>query len=93
MDIFMQTKIILLYGVILLCIYTIFLLMLGPLKLVGQGIIKVSLGALSIFLINSVFGFLNIDFSIGLNLITSIITGYLGVFGVLSLAIIKCFLI
>lgn len=93
MDVLVQIKIILLYGAILLSIYTVFLLMLGPLKFIGKAIIKISVGGVSLFLLNEALHILNINFGIGINLTTSVITGFLGVFGVLAMALMKYFLI
>lgn len=93
MDVLIQIKVILLYGAILLSIYTVFLLMLGPLKFIGKAIIKISLGGISLFLLNEALHIMNINFDIGINLITSFISGYLGIFGVLAISLVKYLLI
>ncbi len=89
MDVFLQIKVILLYGAILLSIYTIFLLILGPLKFIGKLSLKFIFGGASLFLLNQGLHLLDVQFSLGINLITSFISGYLGVFGILAMALIK----
>ncbi|MCT4509144.1 MAG: pro-sigmaK processing inhibitor BofA family protein [Tepidibacter sp.] len=87
-DVLLQVKLILLYGIIILSIYTIGLLIVGPLKLVGKIGFKLMIGGLCIFILNYGFSIFNIDLNIGINLITSFCTAYLGVFGVLAMSLI-----
>ncbi len=46
-DVLLQVKLILLYGIIILSIYTIALLMIGPLKLIGKIGAKLMVGGLA----------------------------------------------
>lgn len=88
-DILLQVKLILLYGIIILSIYTIALLMIGPLKLIGKIGAKLMVGGLCIFILNYIFSVFNVDLNIGINLVTSFCTAYLGMFGVLAISLIK----
>ncbi|SHH54984.1 pro-sigmaK processing inhibitor BofA family protein [Tepidibacter thalassicus] len=92
MDTFLQIKVILIYGIILLSIYTIFLLIIGPLKFLGKIGIRMVFGGICLFTLNYILNILHINFNIGINLITSFITGYLGIFGVLAISLVKYFL-
>ncbi|WP_099192841.1 pro-sigmaK processing inhibitor BofA family protein [Tepidibacter mesophilus] len=89
MDVLLQVKLILLYGIIILSIYTIALLMIGPLKFIGKMSAKLMVGGLCIFILNYIFSVFNINFDIGINLITSFCTAYLGIFGILAISLIK----
>lgn len=84
-----QIKLIILYSGILLAIYLIALLLVGPLNLIGRMLLKGLFGGTSIFIFNYLLQILSLDFYIGLNAITSIVTGYLGVFGIVILSCIK----
>ncbi|SHK60041.1 pro-sigmaK processing inhibitor BofA family protein [Tepidibacter formicigenes] len=92
MDVLLQIKVILLYGVILLSIYTIFLIIIGPLKFLGKIGVRILFGGICLFALNYILNMLHINFDIGVNLLTSLVTGYLGVFGVLAISLIKYFL-
>ena len=62
-----------------------------PIKKVLKLVINSVLGGISIFLINLVGA--NFGFHIGLNILTSILVGILGLPGVVCLVIVKLFLI
>ncbi|GFZ79196.1 sigma-K factor-processing regulatory protein BofA [Compostibacillus humi] len=62
-----------------------------PMRWIGQGIVKLGIGVLLLFFIN-VFGGA-IGLHIPINLFTAIIAGFLGLFGVASLAAIHFFII
>lgn len=61
-----------------------------PIKKVLKLVINSVLGGISIFLINLVGA--NFGFHIGLNILTSILVGILGIPGVVCLVIVKLFL-
>lgn len=54
-----------------------------PIRLVGRGLIKVMLGALGLFIINSFGTF--IGFHIPINFVTAAISGFLGIPGMAAL--------
>lgn len=62
-----------------------------PMQFIGQAAIKFGIGVLLLFFIN-VFGG-SIGLHIPINLFTSVIAGFLGVFGVASLAAIHWFIL
>ena len=62
-----------------------------PIKTILKLVINSILGALTIFIINLIGAFFN--FHIGLNLITSIFVGILGIPGAIAIVIIKLLLI
>ncbi|MDQ0233570.1 pro-sigmaK processing inhibitor BofA family protein [Metabacillus malikii] len=64
---------------------------LRPLKLVGQLLIKVVIGALLLFFVNA-FG-TSLDIHIPINFITASISGILGIPGLIALIIIKTIII
>lgn len=79
--------------VYLACI--IFLFLIGkffilPLKIITKMIGNSILGAILIFIVNLIGGFYN--FHIGLNIGTALITGILGIPGVILLIILKIFI-
>lgn len=76
------------------CIFFLFIfgkLFIVPLRIIFKLIINSVLGGLIIFIINFIGSFFN--FHIGLNLVTSIFVGFLGVPGAIVIVIIKLFLI
>ena len=76
------------------CIFFLFIfgkIFIIPIKTVLKLIINSMLGGLLIFIINLIGSFFN--FHIGLNLITSIFVGILGIPGAIVIVIIKLFLI
>jgi pro-sigmaK processing inhibitor BofA len=89
MDAVMQVKLIMLYSGVLLSIYVIALLLVGPLNFIGKIIMRGLFGGTAIFTLNYILSLLDIDFYIGVNVITSLITGYLGVFGIAVMSCIK----
>lgn len=62
-----------------------------PLRWVGYGLFKIALGAILLFVFNS-FG-TYYDFTIPINPVTAAMSGFLGLPGLVSLTIIKAFLI
>ena len=75
------------------CIFFLFLfgrIFIIPIKIIFKLIINSILGGLTIFIINIIGSFLN--FHIGLNLITSIFVGILGIPGVIVVICIKILL-
>ncbi|UTW70574.1 pro-sigmaK processing inhibitor BofA family protein [Anaerobacillus sp. HL2] len=71
------------------------LLMLGapirPLRFVGQGLIKLIIGALFLFFLNS-FGSM-FDYQIPINLFTASVSGFLGIPGLIVLIAIEHFIL
>ena len=75
------------------CIFFLFIfgkIFIIPIKTILKLVINSILGALTIFIINLIGAFLN--FHIGLNLITSIFIGVLGIPGAVVIVIIKLLL-
>jgi inhibitor of the pro-sigma K processing machinery len=67
----------------------VFLLMAGGgnvLRFIGQGMIKLAIGALLLFFVNAFGG--QMDIHVPINILTAVISGFLGVFGVAALVII-----
>ncbi|NGP46672.1 pro-sigmaK processing inhibitor BofA [Bacillaceae bacterium SIJ1] len=56
----------------------------------GRGIVKVMIGALFLFFLNTFFGHLGVH--VPINLATAALSGFLGVPGVMSLAAISLFI-
>lgn len=76
------------------CIFFLFIfgkIFIIPIKIIFKLIINSVLGGLTIFIINFIGSFFN--FHIGLNLITSIFVGILGIPGAIVIVIIKLLLI
>lgn len=71
--------------------FIILLLIFGtPLKLmffIGQGIVKIMIGAIFLFFLNAIGSHIGIH--VPINLITATISGFLGIPGVLALAAIQ----
>lgn len=67
-----------------------FLLLFGtplkPLRLIGQGMIKIMIGALLLFFLNVIGGHLNIH--IPINFVTVAVSGFLGIPGLAALVAI-----
>lgn len=61
-----------------------------PMRFIGQGIVKLGIGVLFLFFLN-VFGGA-IGLHVPINLFTVFISGFLGIFGVASLAAIHMFI-
>jgi inhibitor of the pro-sigma K processing machinery len=89
MNAVMQVKLIILYSGVLLSIYIIALLLVGPLNFIGKVIMRGLFGGTAIFAFNYMLELLNLDFCIGVNAVTSLITGYLGIFGIAVVSCIK----
>jgi inhibitor of the pro-sigma K processing machinery len=64
---------------------------LKPLRFIGQAIVKLGIGVLLLFFFNVVGGYLGLH--IPINLFTAVVSGFLGVFGVASLAAIHLFIL
>ncbi len=62
-----------------------------PLKLLGQGVIKIVIGALLLFLLNA-FGS-NFGIHVPINIVTATISGFLGIPGVAALTVIQVWII
>lgn len=76
------------------CIFFLFIfgrIFVVPIKIIWKLIINSMLGGLFIFIINLIGSYFN--FHIGLNLVTSIFVGILGIPGAIVIVIIKLFLI
>lgn len=76
------------------CIFFLFIfgkIFVVPIKIILKLIINSVLGGLFIFIINFIGAFFN--FHIGLNLVTSIFVGILGIPGAIAIVIIKLLLI
>ncbi|WP_205687629.1 pro-sigmaK processing inhibitor BofA family protein [Clostridiisalibacter paucivorans] len=73
------------FGLILL--YVLGMILIVPLKYIFKLIINGLIGGVALFLINIVGGFFGI--SLGINPITALVVGFLGVPGVILLLIIK----
>jgi inhibitor of the pro-sigma K processing machinery len=63
----------------------------GVFRFIGQGLIKVAIGALILFFVNAFGG--QLDIHVPINLLTAGISGFLGVFGVGALVIINLFIL
>lgn len=64
---------------------------LKPLKILGQGIIKVLIGAFLLFFLNIIGN--NFGIHIPINLITAAISGFLGIPGLAALTVVQVFII
>lgn len=62
-----------------------------PLKLLGQGVIKIVIGAFLLFLLNA-FGS-NFGIHVPINIVTATISGFLGIPGVAALTVIQVWII
>lgn len=62
-----------------------------PLKWVGQGIVKILIGAMLLFFLNA-FGN-NFGIHVPINLITASISGFLGIPGVIALAVLQIYIV
>ena len=89
MDAVIQVKLIILYSAILLSIYIIALLLVGPLNFIGKIVMRGLFGGTAIFAFNCILKLLDLDFYIGVNAVTSLVTGYLGIFGIAVISCIK----
>ncbi|MFZ5351186.1 MAG: pro-sigmaK processing inhibitor BofA family protein [Bacillota bacterium] len=86
MDIFTILAVFLAIG----AVYIVGMLLVLPVKLIVKLIINGIIGAAALFAINFVGAYFN--FSIGINPITALIAGFLGIPGILLLLFIKLFL-
>lgn len=79
--------------VIIMLAIIVLLLTIGapvkPMKLIGQGSVKLVIGVLLLFFVN-VFG-ANFGIHVPINLFTALISGLLGIFGIASLVAIHVF--
>lgn len=74
-------------GVIILIVLLLFTgASLKPIKYVGNGVVKILIGALFLFFLNAVGGQFGIH--VPINFITSALSGFLGIPGVVALAAI-----
>ena len=62
-----------------------------PVRFIGQGLIKIMIGALLLFFLNA-FG-TTLGLNIPINLVTSSISGFLGIPGIAALVIIDTFIL
>ncbi len=81
-----EIGILLAYGFGIVLLYLAGYLLLAPLRFVGKCILNSLLGGLVLVIINFLGDFISVH--IPLNLITAIITGFLGIPGVIFLVII-----
>ncbi|WP_240689163.1 pro-sigmaK processing inhibitor BofA family protein [Ammoniphilus sp. YIM 78166] len=63
----------------------------SPVRWIGYGLFKVAIGGVLLFVFNSIAG--NYDFSIPINPITAAMSGFLGLPGLVSLVLIKAFIV
>lgn len=64
---------------------------LKPIRWIGQGVIRLMIGALLLFFLNA-FGSL-VDINIPINIITASVSGFLGIPGLISLIAIEQFIL
>jgi inhibitor of the pro-sigma K processing machinery len=64
---------------------------LKPMRFIGQGIIKIMIGALLLFFLNAFGTMINIH--VPINLVTASVSGFLGLPGLAALAAIQYFII
>ncbi len=64
---------------------------LRPVRWIGQGLIKIMIGALLLFFLNA-FGTM-IDLHVPINLATSSVSGFLGIPGLIALVIIQTYIL
>lgn len=76
------------FGIIL--IYLIGRMFLMPLKLVFRLIYNGIVGGIMLWIVNLIGGY--IDFTIGINAVTALIAGFLGIPGVILLILFKLFI-
>ncbi len=76
---------------LLIVLLLIFGIPTKPLKLLGQGVIKIVIGALLLFLLNA-FGS-NFGIHVPINIVTATISGFLGIPGVAALTVIQVWII
>ncbi|SET74474.1 inhibitor of the pro-sigma K processing machinery [Oceanobacillus limi] len=62
-----------------------------PMRFIAQGTVKLGIGVLFLFFFNVIAG--SIGLHIPINLFTAVVSGFLGLFGVASLAAIHLFII
>jgi inhibitor of the pro-sigma K processing machinery len=62
-----------------------------PIRFVGQGIVKLLIGALLLFFLNALGTSLNIH--VPINIVTATVTGFLGIPGLLALIAIQKFIL
>jgi inhibitor of the pro-sigma K processing machinery len=82
------------FVVLLLSGLIVFLLLAGGgnmVRFIGQGMIKVVIGALLLFFVNAFGG--QLDIHVPINIITAGISGFLGIFGAAALVIIDFFIL
>ncbi|MFC3883419.1 pro-sigmaK processing inhibitor BofA family protein [Bacillus songklensis] len=82
------------FVVLLISGLIVFLLLAGGgnmIRFIGQGMIKMVIGALLLFFVNAFGG--QLDIHVPINIITAGVSGFLGVFGVAALVIIDFFIL
>ncbi|MCZ0756991.1 pro-sigmaK processing inhibitor BofA family protein [Anoxybacillus sp. J5B_2022] len=87
----MEPKIVIM---LFLCMIVILLLVgtpLKPVRFIGYGAIKLIIGALLLFVLNAIGNSFNIH--VPVNLLTSSVSGFLGVPGVVALIIIQKYIV
>ncbi|KKK36155.1 sigma-K factor-processing regulatory protein BofA [Mesobacillus campisalis] len=62
-----------------------------PLRFIGQGVVKILIGALFLFFLNA-FGS-SLGLNVPINLVTASVSGFLGIPGVLALVAIEAWII
>ncbi|RAK14185.1 inhibitor of the pro-sigma K processing machinery [Anoxybacillus vitaminiphilus] len=73
----------------------ILLLLIGtplkPFRFIGQGMIKLVIGALFLFAVNTIGS--SFDIHVPINLLTSAVSGFLGIPGLIALVVIEKYII
>ncbi|GAA0336990.1 sigma-K factor-processing regulator BofA [Bacillus carboniphilus] len=79
-------------GVVVLIVLLLFTgVSIKPLKYIGSGFVKILIGALFLFFLNTIGGQFGVH--VPINLVTSALSGFLGIPGVLALAAIDYWVI
>lgn len=63
----------------------------SPIKWIGYGLFKIAMGGIILFVFNSIGGYY--DFTIPINPVTAAMSGLLGIPGLVSLVIMKTFIV
>jgi len=83
------------YIISIISVFIILLLFFGtplkPIQFIGQGVMKILIGALLLFFLNTLGNQFGIH--VPINLITSVISGFLGIPGIAALTVIQLYII
>lgn len=83
----LDINMVLIYGFGIILLFIIGRAFLMPMKIISKLVLNTLLGAAGLFIINYIGGFFG--FHIALNIVTALITGFLGVPGVVLLILLK----